>query len=220
MPANENNHRAQGALLQNRVVADGDRAPLRQAQDRQGALLQEEVNAEDNRVQGTLLQTEKYVVGAGPAREEHQGHHALRKGRVSVANGVYLITTTTFERRKLFDDFAVSCAAARCFEDADFLGDAAMLAWVLMPDHAHWLLQLGERDGLSRVVNRLKSASARYVNRARGASGAVWAKAFHDHGLRSDEDLQAVARYVVANPLRAGLATQIGNYPFWNAVWL
>ena len=160
------------------------------------------------------------VAGAGPAREEHQGHHALRKGRASIANGVYLITTTTFERQKLFDDFPVSCAVARCFEDADFLGDAAMLAWVLMPDHVHWLLQLGERDGLGRVVNRLKSASARYANRARGASGVVWAKAFHDHGLRSDEDLQAVARYVVANPLRAGLVSQIGNYPFWNAVWL
>jgi len=195
MPANENINRAQGALLQNGIVADVVR------------------------VQGTLLQDEKHDVGAGPARE-HQGHHALRKGRVSIANGVYLITTTTFERQKLFDDFPVSCAAARCFEDADFLGDATMLAWVLMPDHAHWLLQLGERDGLSRVVNRLKSASARYVNRVRGASGAVWAKSFHDHGLRSDEDLQAVARYVVANPLRAGLATQIGNYPFWNAVWL
>ena len=173
MPANENNHRAQGALLQ------GER----------------EVN--DDRVQDTLLQkTEKHVVGAGNAREEHQGHHALRKGRASIANGVYLITTTTFERQKLFDDFPVGCAVARCFEDADFLGDAAMLAWVLMPDHVHWLLQLGERDGLGRVVNRLKSASARYANRARGASGVVWAKAFHDHGLRSDEDLQAVARYV------------------------
>jgi len=162
MPANENNHRAQGALLQ------GER----------------EVN--DDRVQDTLLQkTEKHVVGAGNAREEHQGHHALRKGRASIANGVYLITTTTFERQKLFDDFPVGCAVARCFEDADFLGDAAMLAWVLMPDHVHWLLQLGERDGLGRVVNRLKSASARYANRARGASGVVWAKAFHDHGLRS-----------------------------------
>lgn len=171
------------------------------------------------RVQGTLLQGAG-VVGACPARDSHQGHHALRKGRASIPNGVYLITTTTFERKKIFDDFAVGCAAARCFEDADFLGDAKMLAWVLMPDHTHWLLQLGERDSLRRVVNRIKSASARYVNRARGASGVVWAKAFHDHGLRGEEDLPAVARYVVANPLRAGLVSRIGDYPFWNAVWL
>lgn len=95
-----------------------------------------------------------------------------------------------------------------------------MLAWVLMPDHTHWLLQLGERDSLRRVVNRLKSASARYVNRVRATSGGVWAKTFHDHGLRREEDLQAVARYIIANPLRAGLVRRIGDYPFWNAVWL
>ncbi len=176
-------------------------------------------NKNVNRAQGALLPVAPGSVGACPARE-HQGHRALRKGRASIANGIYLVTTTTFERQKLFVDFSVNCMAARCFENADFLGDAKMLAWVLMPDHGHWLLQLGERDGLSRVVNRLKSASARYVNRARPTSATVWAKAFHDHGIRCDEDLQTVARYVVANPLRAGLVTHIGDYPFWNAVWL
>ncbi|GAB1233613.1 hypothetical protein UT5_00060 [Ferrigenium sp. UT5] len=95
-----------------------------------------------------------------------------------------------------------------------------MLAWVLMPDHVHWLLQLGERDTLSKVVGRMKSACGRHVNIALSRTGAVWAKAFHDHGLRNDEDVQAVARYVVANPLRAGLVSDLGNYPFWNAVWL
>lgn len=89
-----------------------------------------------NRVQGMLLQGAG-AVGACPARDNDRGHHALRKGRASIPNGVYLITTTTFERQKLFDDFAVGCAAARCFEDKTFLGDAKMLAWVLMPDHVH-----------------------------------------------------------------------------------
>ena len=163
-------------------------------------------NENKSRVHGTLLR--------------HQGHHALRKGRVSIANGVYLVTATTLERQKLFDDFGAGCAAARCFNDTRLLGDAKMLAWVLMPDHVHWLLQLGERDGLSVVVSRLKSASARRANRALGRTGAVWAKAFHDHALRSEDDLQDVARYVVANPLRAGLAARLGDYPFWNAVWL
>lgn len=157
--------------------------------------------------------------GHGPLLQ-HPGHHALRKGRVSSAYGVYLVTATTLEREKLFDDFSAGCAAAKCFEDVRLLGDARMLAWVLMPDHAHWLLQLGEHDGLSHVINRLKSASARYANRARGTSGVVWAKAFHDHALRDEDDLQDTARYVVANPLRARLVTRLGDYPFWNAIWL
>jgi len=158
--------------------------------------------------------------GACPARDPHEGHQALRKGRASIANRAYLITTTTFERKKLFNEFATACAAARCFENPDFLGDAKMFVWVLMPDPFHCLLQLGEHDPLSRVANRLKSANARHANQTRNATASVWAKAFHDHGLRNKEDLQSVARYIVANHLRAGLVKHLGDYPFWNAVWL
>ena len=155
-----------------------------------------------------------------PTLDPTPGHQALRKGRVSIENGIYLVTTTTVARQKLFSDFGVGCAAARCFEDARMLGNAKMLAWVLMPDHLHALLQLGEQDELSKVVNRLKSASARHVNCVLKRTGAVWARAFHDHALRCNEDLQDVARYVVANPLRAGLVARIGDYPFWNAAWI
>lgn len=70
------------------------------------------------------------------------------------------------------------------------------------------------------VVNRLKSASARHVNRFIGRQGALWQRAYHDHALRSEESLREVARYIIANPLRAGLAHRIGDYPFWNAVWV
>jgi hypothetical protein len=38
--------------------------------------------------------------------------------------------------------------------------------------------------------------------------------------LRRDEDLRAVARYVILNPVRAGLVQRVGDYPHWDAVWL
>ncbi len=95
-----------------------------------------------------------------------------------------------------------------------------MLARVLMPDHAHWLLELSEHDVLSAVVNRIKSASSRHANRTLESKGSLWSPAYHDHALRAEDDLQDTARYVVANPLRAGLVSRLGDYPFWNAVWL
>jgi len=149
-----------------------------------------------------------------------QGNAALRRGRASICNAAYLITTTTQNRKPLFTHFPAACSAARCFEDATLLRNSRMLAWVLMPDHAHWLLQLGEADNLDEVIGRLKSASSRNANRALNRKGPLWSKAFHDHALREEEDLQAVARYIAANPLRAGLVSRIGNYSFWNAVWL
>jgi lipoyl(octanoyl) transferase len=157
---------------------------------------------------------------AAPTQAETPGHLALRKGRTSIPNQVYLVTTTTANRQKFFGGYAEGCIAVRCFEDAQLLGDARMLAWVLMPDHVHWLLQLGEKNDLGTVVRRLKSASTLQLNRKLGRKGDLWAKAFHDHALRADEDVQDVARYIVANPLRAGLVEHIGDYPFWNAIWL
>ena len=148
------------------------------------------------------------------------GHAALRKGRVSVSNGIYLVTSTTIERTRVFENFHAACAAARCFEDRDVLGDVAMLAWVLMPDHAHWLIELSEHDVLSTVVNRIKSASSRHANRVLQREGTLWSAAYHDHALRAEDDLAKTARYLVANPLRAGLVKSPGDYPFWNAIWL
>nr|VFK23596.1 MAG: REP element-mobilizing transposase RayT [Candidatus Kentron sp. LPFa]VFK35468.1 MAG: REP element-mobilizing transposase RayT [Candidatus Kentron sp. LPFa] len=148
------------------------------------------------------------------------GNRALRLGRSSLPHQIYLVTTVTVERQPVFLDFHAGCAAARCFGDRAILRDTHMLSWVLMPDHAHWLIQLGEKDSLSGVANRLKSASARLVNRALGKRGALWQRSFYDHALRSEEDLRKIARYIVANPVRAGLVERVGGYPFWDAVWM
>jgi uncharacterized protein with ACT and thioredoxin-like domain len=48
----------------------------------------------------------------------------------------------------------------------------------------------------------------------------IWQQDFHDHALRMEEDVKSVARYIVANPLRAGLVMKIGDYSHWDAKWL
>lgn len=148
------------------------------------------------------------------------GHQALRKGRASVVGETYLLTVTTVRREPLFADFPKACCIARCFESRVCLGENQLLAWVLMPDHAHWSLQLGEGERLETSVGRLKAVSARQLNRLSGRRGPVWTSAFHDHALRNEEEVLPTARYIVANPMRAGLVRRVGDYPFWNAQWL
>lgn len=148
------------------------------------------------------------------------GHRALRKGRASISGTIYLVTATTVGRQPFFRHFNGACAAARCFERPELLGNNGLLAWGLMPDHEHWLIQLGADERLDLSIARIKAVSARILNRYLARQGAVWAAAFHDRALRREDDLRDVARYVVANPLRAGLVGKIGGYPFWNAVWL
>ena len=88
------------------------------------------------------------------------------------------------------------------------------MAYVLMPDHLHWLLTLGQGRSLSVVVRAVKAVTAHQIG------GVVWQRGSHDRALRCDEDVQQVARYVVVNPLRAGLVRHLGDYPHWDAIWI
>lgn len=150
----------------------------------------------------------------------YRGQRALRRGRVSLPGQAYLVTSTVEGRAPLFRDFAVARAAAATFSKSGPCHGSLMLAWVLMPDHVHWFVQLGASDTLPALVNRLKSGSARAANVVRGTRGRVWASAYHDRALRREEDAATVAGYIIANPVRAGLASAPGEYSFWDSIWL
>ncbi|NBA98620.1 transposase [Pseudomonas sp. R5(2019)] len=143
----------------------------------------------------------------------------LRTGRYSETGRVYFVTTTTERRTPIFTDFALGRLVVSQFRTAQEQGRAESLAWVVMPDHFHWLLSL-ESGSLSDLVGKVKACSARAINAKRRINGAVWQHGFHDRAVRAEEDLLAIARYVVANPLRGKLVERLGDYPLWDAVWI
>jgi REP element-mobilizing transposase RayT len=149
-----------------------------------------------------------------------RGHASLRRGRHSEAGRIYLVTFTTDHRESLFEDWIAASSVAAATLNPLIWRASRLLCWVLMPDHWHGLIELGGMDELRAVVNRLKGTTSRSVNIRLGRQGHVWAKGYHDHALRTDEDLLATARYIISNPVRAGLVKRVGTYPFWNAVWL
>jgi REP element-mobilizing transposase RayT len=133
----------------------------------------------------------------------------LRKGRFSQAGMVYHITTVTQGRVPHF----ASLGNGRELMGLETEGRAETLCFVVMPDHLHWLMVLHEGK-LSDAVRLLKGRSARAMGHA------VWQANYFDHAVRKDEDIHRMARYIVANPLRANLVERIGDYPLWDAVWL
>lgn len=136
---------------------------------------------------------------------------------MSLPGQLYLVTTTTAMRAPLFAEFELAHAVARTI--ATPRPELTALCWVLMPDHLHALIALNEGT-LSHAIGGLKARAAAAVNRARGGRNAVWARAFHDRALRYEDDVLEVARYIICNPLRAGLVHSVRNYPFWDAVWV
>ena len=143
----------------------------------------------------------------------------LRIGRYSEAGRIYLLTTTTHHRVPVFRDFILGRMVVNQFRCAQNLGYASSLAWVVMPDHFHWLIEL-RHSSLSALMLATKSRSAREINARLGRSGRLWQKGFHDRTIRREENVQAVARYIIANPIRAGLVSRVQDYPLWDAIWV
>ena len=150
----------------------------------------------------------------------NKGTRELRKGRFSGRYQIYHISTVTLERHPVFDSFTLARVVIQCLKREDDAAHSRTMAFVLMPDHLHWLFQLKGDKPLSTCVNNVKSLATRKINQISGRQGRLWQKGFHDRAIRKEEDLTSVARYIVANPLRAGLVNSVKDYPHWDAIWL
>lgn len=145
----------------------------------------------------------------------------LRKGRVSLPNQIYLLTTVTRDRDPIFGDLSCGRIVVRAMRFHVEQRFVESLGFVVMPDHLHWLVQLRAGEQLDRLMRSFKTYTARRINEHRGTDGqGVWQTGYHDHVVRREEDVVALARYIVANPLRAGLVERAGDYPLWDAIWL
>ena len=89
-----------------------------------------------------------------------------------------------------------------------------------MPDHLHWQFQLLDKLTLSETVRRLKGRSSRAMKKNNLYTENVWQKGFFDHQIRNEKYVIRQARYIVANPLRAGIVSYIGDYSYWNCIYL
>ena len=145
--------------------------------------------------------------------------HKLRCGRHSEPNRIYFVTSCCSGGRRVFVRPGFAQLVLNQSRREEKVGDCRSLAFVVMPDHIHWLLQIGAGRSLQAIVASLKGSTAYRINKIRGQQGRVWQAGFHDHAVRKEESLENLAAYLVRNPVRAGLVTNVDDYPFWLSVW-
>ena len=141
----------------------------------------------------------------------------LRKGRMSLFNQIYLVTTATNRRQAVFSNLYCARILIRTLMNEHNHGTT--LSYVVMPDHLHWMVQLISGKSLESIVQSVKSVSSHRINKLLRHRGSIWQPGFHDHALRREEDVRRVATYVVYNPVRAGLVENIKDYAHWDMIW-
>jgi REP-associated tyrosine transposase len=145
--------------------------------------------------------------------------HRLRSGRRTVIGQSYILTFVCHARHRCFDDPDTARIVTQRIAAMDAQGLLSSYAWVVMPEHVHWMFELLDQS-LGYIAQRFKSSTALRIRRECVYPGPVWQDDYHDHAIRSDESLRRHAMYIVANPVRGALATSIGQYPLAWCRWL
>jgi len=94
-------------------------------------------------------------------------------------------------------------------------------AYSIMPNHVHVvfapLANNSEPQSLSSIMHSLKRNTARRANKLLHRSGSFWEHESFDHYIRDQAEFNRIIKYVLNNPVKAGLAKSWREWR-WNYV--
>ena len=123
----------------------------------------------------------------------------------------YFLTICTAFRARRFEEDGVVGGVHGQLQQSAVQFAMEITAYCYMPDHLHVLLTAtSEQADLCEFVRRFKQVSGFNYKKSTGA--ALWQPGYHERILRDDEVTEAVIRYILENPIRAGLTQCLGEY--------
>ncbi|HEY3093456.1 MAG TPA: transposase [Vicinamibacterales bacterium] len=125
----------------------------------------------------------------------------------------YFLTICTFGRFPVFvDDTAVALVMVELTRTADDV-PFSVIAYCFMPDHLHVLVEgTHPAADFREFVRIFKQRSAFQWRQQHGT--VLWQRSYFEHVLREDEAMVGVARYLLENPVRAGIVERPEDYPY------
>ncbi len=130
-----------------------------------------------------------------------KGHSALRRFRSSEPNASYFLTLCTDGKRVGLTQPAISSKIWRELYTLDFDQTWQLRTAVIMPNHLHVFITLGDLLPLDRAIQRLKAKISSCLKQ----HGLAWERTFFDRKLRKIDSLLPIFLYIYLNPYRAKL---------------
>ena len=90
-----------------------------------------------------------------------------------------------------------------------------LICYCIMPNHIHLVFELiaGNR-GISKIMQSIKRVSARKCNLVLNRTGKFWQDESYDRLVRDDKELYFIIKYVLMNPVKAGLTDDWSNWKY------
>lgn len=126
--------------------------------------------------------------------------------RSRAESGFYHVMLRGNGRQLIFEDDADRREFLSCLDSAIEREGVSLIAWCLMDNHVHLIID-DPHDRLSTVMYRIGMKYAMYFNNRHQREGHLFEGRFKSSPIESDEYLVQAVRYVLNNPVAAGIST-------------
>lgn len=137
-----------------------------------------------------------------------------RQARVVIANIPYHIIHRGNNRQAIFFGENDYKFFLEVMKEAKEKHPNKIYAYVLMSNHVHLLLEPKKRENLHQFIKLLAAKYTGYVNRIYQRTGVLWEGRFRSSPVGGERYFLACLRYIEMNPLRAGMAKELEEYPW------
>ena len=142
-----------------------------------------------------------------------------RLRRREVHSRFFLVTTNLLRGRRPFNEREFGVLATILGRTRGRL-PFALCGYCFMPDHVHVIIFPEETTSISDVMKRFKLGTFQSLKRSGDRATAFWQSRFYDHALRSRQEYDEALSYIHMNPVRRGLVSEPGEWPWSSAGWI
>ena len=136
-----------------------------------------------------------------------------RSARRRSATDIYHVMLRGINRQQIFMDSEDYLRFTRTLADCKQVSEFDLYAWCLMPNHIHLLIHV-RNEPLEKIVKRIGSRFVWWYNMKYDRIGHLFQDRYKSEPVEDDTYFLTVLRYILQNPMKAGLEDAPGSWPW------
>ena len=141
----------------------------------------------------------------------------MRKNRNFIAGAAYHVSSRTNNKTRVFSRHLGKKIMLLVLQSAKEKYQFKLHNFCIMPNHIHLLITPAEGTNLSRIMQWIKTQSAKCWNRIHGSTDHLWGSRFFARPAKDWWDYLLLHHYIDQNPVKAGLAANPTDWEFGGA---
>ena len=134
-----------------------------------------------------------------------------RKARTASSTNIYHVMLRGINKQVIFEEDGDRWYFLSTLKYCKEVSGFRLYAFCLMSNHVHLLLETGE-EPLETVFKRIGSRYVKWFNQKYQRTGHLFQDRFRSENVETDRYFMTVLRYILQNPMKAGMEFEVGKY--------